>query len=119
MNSYLPPYIKWNFRWIEDQYLKKQNYKSFRRKYKWIYLCVGKYFFQIYTKSSTYKEERLINLPTVNSQKLLFNQRHTKQNGNNITYRKSITSVHKSGKGLESRIQKMNWKSREKNIQHN
>lgn len=69
MNSFLPPYIKWNFRWIEDQYVKKQNYKSFRRKYKWIYLSVGKYFFQMYTKSSTHKKERLTNLPTVNSQK--------------------------------------------------
>lgn len=75
MNSYLLPYIKWNFRWIEDQYVKKQNYKFFRRKYKWIYLCVRKYFFQIYTKSSTHKEERLINLPTVNSQKTSIQQK--------------------------------------------
>lgn len=37
-----------------------------------MYLCVGKYFFQIYTKSSTHKEERLINLPTINSPKKNF-----------------------------------------------
>lgn len=71
MDPYFPSYTKLNSRWIKSLYVKKQNYNLLEKNVsEYIYdFSVGKYFFQMNTKSSTHKEERLINLPSVNSQK--------------------------------------------------